>query len=321
MAITEQQNHLVRTLLKLVISVSLIVFLIQKLGGSAVRKSLMAVDLVDFGFACVVFAFLTIVQAWRWHLIARVLHVQFGLRRAVRINFVGAFFNQILPSSVGGDVVRIYELHKCGVPLGRAFNCIAIDRIAAMLTMVALVVGGMIALGPRITSMQVNVILAELGASAVVALALLLLLDKLPIPRRLGGLAPVKALVKIASDARSVFLSCGIILPVIVVSLLIHIAVGMVFWMLGRHSGLGVDLTMCVVLVPLALLFTILPISLAGWGMREGVIVVAFGFAGGNTIAALATSMLIGAAFAVAALPGALLWLTRSRLRVGEGLT
>jgi glycosyltransferase 2 family protein len=314
-AITKDRKHLAVTLLKLFVSVGLFAFLIQKLDGSELRKSLSSADPVVFGFACLVFALITIIQSWRWHLIAKVLQLQFGLRSAVRIGFIGAFFNQILPSSVGGDAVRVYELRKCGVPLGKAFNSIAIDRIAALLSMVALVVGGVLALGDGVASTQVNLVLAELGVGAVAALALLLLLDRLPMPGYLGMLAPVKALVKIAGDARSVFLSCGIILPVTVVSLLVHIAVGVVFWMLGRQSGLGVDLTTCVVLVPLALLFTILPISLAGWGVREGVIVVAFGFAGGNTISALATSILIGAAFAVAALPGALLWLTR-----GEGL-
>ena len=313
MVTSKHQKHLAINLLKLAISISLFVFLIQKFDGSELRKILLSADPVAFGFACLVFALITIIQTWRWHLIARVLKLQLRLRSAVRISFIGAFFNQILPSSVGGDAVRVYELCKCGLPLGKAFNSIAIDRIAALFAMVALVVGGVVALEGRIASMQMKLAITQIGVCAVTALALLLLLDKLPMPRYLGMLAPIKTLIKIAGDARIVFLSWDIILPVTVVSLLIHIAVGVVFWLLGRHIGLGVDMTMCVVLVPLALLFTIIPISISGWGVREGAIVVFFGFSGGDTIAALATSIQIGAAFAVAALPGALLWLTRRK--------
>jgi uncharacterized membrane protein YbhN (UPF0104 family) len=61
-------------------------------------------------------------------------------------------------------------------------------------------------------------------------------------------------------------------------------------------------------MVPLAGLIMVIPISIAGWGVREGVMVVGFGYLGVAPEAALALSILYGLLMLVVALPGGIVW-------------
>jgi len=65
----------------------------------------------------------------------------------------------------------------------------------------------------------------------------------------------------------------------------------------------------CMVLMPPVMLVTTLPISIAGWGVREGAMVAAFAMVGVQADDALALSFLFGVTSIIFALPGGVLWL------------
>ena len=73
----------------------------------------------------------------RWQLFLRMLHIEVPLREITRLFFIGAFFNQFLPGTTGGDVVRVIFLmrdhpeHKT-----EGFLSVAIDRLLAVLVLV-----------------------------------------------------------------------------------------------------------------------------------------------------------------------------------------
>ncbi len=75
----------------------------------------------------------------RWHLFLKMLHVEVKLREVTSLFFIGAFFNQFLPGTTGGDVVRVLYLmrdhpeHKTA-----GFLSVAIDRLLAVLALVVL---------------------------------------------------------------------------------------------------------------------------------------------------------------------------------------
>ncbi|HEC14310.1 MAG TPA: UPF0104 family protein, partial [Rhodospirillales bacterium] len=75
--------------------------------------------------------------------------------------------------------------------------------------------------------------------------------------------------------------------------------------------GLGLDVTFvdCLVLFPPVLLVTTLPISIAGWGVREGAMVAAFGLVGVPAEGALVLSILFGLLSIAISLPGGVIWL------------
>jgi hypothetical protein len=84
---------------------------------------------------------------------------------------------------------------------------------------------------------------------------------------------------------------------------------------IARGMGIAVGTLECLVLVPPVLLVSTLPISVAGWGVREGAMVTAFGFAGVAESEAVALGVLFGLVVLVVGLPGGLIWFLTGRER------
>jgi glycosyltransferase 2 family protein len=307
-----------KTLIKLVVSGGLLALLAYKLDTPTVREGLLGVNRGVFLTALFSLVLLIALQGWRWLVVARALGVPVKLPTAVALAFVGSFFSQVLPSAVGGDAVRVYRLYKSGVSLGQAFDSTLIDRVLAVIGLVVLAFAGALVFGWTRMPGQLTALLAVFAAAAVVGVAVLLNLDRAPLPRWMARHAMLHKLTRVSADARLICGAPWALLAAIGASLVGHIGVSGTFWLLGRHTGLGVDFAGCVAIVPLATLLTMLPISVAGWGVREGALVLAVTAVGGNPAAALVTSILLGVATACASLPGALVWLGDSRRRSRE---
>jgi uncharacterized membrane protein YbhN (UPF0104 family) len=82
----------------------------------------------------------------------------------------------------------------------------------------------------------------------------------------------------------------------------------LVFWLLGQSLGLPTSLQQWFIVAPTVLLVSMLPISIGGWGVREGAMVVALHPFGISAEDALLPSVLFGLCAVVATLPGGILW-------------
>lgn len=68
----------------------------------------------------------------RWDHVIVALHGRIGFQRCLRYVWEGQFFSQVLPSSVGGDVVRVFQVHREGLSTGVAATTVLLDRLAAL---------------------------------------------------------------------------------------------------------------------------------------------------------------------------------------------
>jgi uncharacterized protein (TIRG00374 family) len=303
----------VKGLIKLVVSGGLIALLAYKFDTPAVREGLLGLDGGVFFTALFWLVLLIALQGWRWLVVARAINVTVQLPTAIALSFVGSFFSQVLPSAVGGDAVRVYRLYKSGVSLSQAFDSALIDRVLAGIGLVLLAFAGALSFGWTSMPAQLIALLGVFAAASALATVVLLNLDRIPLPRWIARHALLHKLTRVSADARLICRAPWALLVAIGASLLAHVGVSGTFWFLGRHTGLGVGFAGCVAIVPLATLLTMLPISVAGWGVREGALVLAVTAVGGNSVAALVTSILLGLATACASVPGAIVWLADSR--------
>jgi uncharacterized membrane protein YbhN (UPF0104 family) len=118
----------------------------------------------------------------------------------------------------------------------------------------------------------------------------------------------MRALLDLAALARKVVFNPRYALPALLLSVLSFVGFAVIVYCLARAMQLDVRLLDCILLVPPVILVTVVPISIAGWGVREGAMVVAFGFIGVPASAAFAVSVLFGLTLAAASLPGSLIW-------------
>ena len=243
----------------------------------------------------------------RWRIVCRQLGKPLHFLMLLRFTLIGVFFNQCLPSTVGGDAVRIWLARRAGFRLGGAVNSVLIDRLVALAALALLSIATLPALFARVADpIARNGVMIGLAAIAG-GLVLIVVIDRLftlPARFRLS-----EAIAKLAGDVRDVMFKPRPATAVMGMSLGIHLITITMMTSLAIGLGVPVGFLDCLVLVPPVILASVVPISLAGWGVREGAMVAAFGFIGVAAHEALALSVAFGLVIMLTGGPGGVLWM------------
>ena len=273
-----------------------------------IANALTGLNLATLGLAVFVLALTVPANAARWHYILSASGYSPGMAKLAKIVLVGLFFNQVLPSGIGGDAVRAWRCHLLGIRIGQAIRSILLDRAMGFASIVLAYAAGLpILLRMMADGLQQGVFVAIL-LIAVGGLAALFSLDFLP-----NFLLRVKFLSFLASisiEARRLVSDprrLGVIFSLALLGTAINI------WAYQRIAlSIGADLSFVdwILIVPPVTLVQLLPVSLAGWGIREAALVVVLSAFDIPSEIALTISLLFGACQVLIALPGGLVWVT-----------
>ena len=299
-------KRLAITALKIAVSAALLWFLFHRIALAPVIADLKR---VRPGPAALVLA-LGLSQIFlftaRWQRVARICHAPLSWRAHLRLILIGLFFNQTLPSSMGGDAVRMWLSVRMGVPAGRAFTSLAVDRFVALIVLMGLSIATLPLfynlVGDAALRHGLSILLAA-GAAGFV----FLLLGGSMLAARLHAWRITAPLGAIAMGLRKIFLHpAG--LMIVLLSLAIHLMSVAIILLIAAGLGIGFGPDAALVLVPPILLVSVVPIAIAGWGLRESAMVVALAQVHIAAPDALAISILYGLLQILTGLPGAVLW-------------
>lgn len=295
-----------KLLLKGAVSAILIWLLLRNTNTDAVVAQLFDVGWRAFVLSTLLLAGLALPATLRWQAVLAALGRRIAFGHGLRVVMVGLFFNQVLPSNIGGDAVRIWQIRRDGVDLRTAINSVVIDRLMALGILFLIIVVSLPALFAIVPGPVARAGLVILACGGLVGYALFAFLDKLP--DFFFRWRATKAIAALSADFRTVISSPRFGSAALALSLVIQLASALSVFVLAASLQYKISLLDCVILMPPVILATAIPISIAGWGVREGAMVVAFGYAGLSAHDALALSVLFGAAMVCAGLPGGLIW-------------
>jgi len=231
----------------------------------------------------------------------------------VRLTWIGHFFNQVLPSSVGGDAVRVWEAHRLGLKPGPAIQSIVLDRIVSLLGLMILVIVGLPFLSNALELHQLHgfanalwlFMLAVLSSHGLLAFILRwrapALASKFKIVRWIAHLCVVYSELW---QQKSFIL----LLTVTVFSHTLHCAI---FSFIGSAVGFSLPLLTSIQTIPLIMLSSVIPISVAGWGIRENLSIFLLGLYNVAAVYAFLCSVIFGLLLMLVSLPGCVLWWKR----------
>jgi uncharacterized membrane protein YbhN (UPF0104 family) len=303
-------------IVKLAVSVALIAYMATTFDlGEAVQRIAEA-DLGWIVVSSVIFFLLLANNSLRWEIVIGAIGSRLGFWAALRMLYIAAFFNQALPSTIGGDAARMVLSRRAGLPLATAVNSVMLERVVAVLGLILLVVVTQPFLLSRIGDNPAKYIFPLLAAAGIGGVCMLMVLDRTPDRWRRWSL--VRAIAQLAADAKSLFLRPRFAVGAILLGVLGQLLISAMFYTLAQGLNLDhVDLLDCVVLIPPVILITTIPISIAGWGLREGAMVTLFAFVGVAQGDAFVLSVLFGVVNLILSLPAGLVWLASGR-RKGE---
>jgi len=294
-------------LLKGGISFGLIAWVLSKVDPAAAWAQAKSMDGWLALLAVVLMTVQIVLGAVRWALVLRALSAPFHWLRSLSVYYIGIFFSIVLPGAVGGDAVRMWFARRNGLTLATAVNSVALERAVTVFALVLLVCLCQPILLLRLPNLPGTWVFPMLLAVCVIGILVLAVLDRLP--ESLHRWRLVRGLALLAADTRKLFFHPGFSLVTLIVALIGHINLSLVAYVLAVGLGLDVHVLDCLVLVPPVILIITLPISIAGWGVRETAMVTAFSYVGVAHDSALVLSILFGLTSMVTALPGGLVFL------------
>ena len=299
-------NKKIAVLLKVIVSLGLIIFLINQVDFKGIVNILKNVDITMIIYAMILLTIQVFIATTRWQFVLKCQKIMLDYKNTLQILWSGLFFNQAMPSSVGGDVIRGYYLKKQGITLGRATLGVLMDRLFGMMGLVFLVVASLPLLFELINDSiaRSGVLFIALGIS--LALLFIFFTDKLP--GNFSHLKVIRGFYSLSQDGRHCISKNYNGLIIIIISILIHLISVVTVMTMAIGLGINVEWSGFLLIIPLVTLMMVVPISIAGWGVREGVMVVGFGYLGVAPEAALALSILYGLLMLVVALPGGVVW-------------
>lgn len=292
---------------KFVVSAALLYWVFAQTSFDAVLDSLAGLDPVFLGLAIVATALAMPLMAARWRLVGFALGAPLGYRRLLSIVWIGFFLNQALPSSIGGDAMRIHLAWRASARKAKAVNGVILDRLlglfAALLLAVLFTPTLYDWLGPSPEFWLIAIALAGIAAAFLALVAFHVTLGAWF--TRLLLVGPVNELSR---DARTCLFSRRHGAVIVALSVVIQLLQIVTVWFLAQAIGIGVGILPIAAFVPTVILITSLPISIAGWGVREQAFVFFMAFFGVAAAPALTASILLGLVWIVTSVPGAFVW-------------
>lgn len=206
----------------------------------------------------------------RWWTLTTALGIRAGVLRIWRLYSEGLFFSLCLPSSIGGDVVKVFRISPTKNGRVLAALSVAADRVAGL---IAILIIGMAALSGRALEVSGWATLG-IGVGFLLAACAAVLLGMWVMRRVHASLAVDGRLAKILRPLVPYQDRPGVLIGAIGQSIVIQLMSSTIIVALGWGLGLDIPLVAYYSIAPLVALAMALPLSINGVGIREGLIVV-----------------------------------------------
>jgi hypothetical protein len=295
--------------LKLGISGGLLYWAFRGVDLGAVAGHLARIDALWIAAALAALFAQIAIAGQRWSWIAGKLGAALPLGRATRYTFVGTFFNQALPSTVGGDAMRVWLLGRADRQWKRAVYSVIVDRAAGVGFLAVIVAACLPWSLQLIAAHEGRAAVMLIGLGGVAGLVVGLAMGFVPLRGRLAEWRLARFLFEIAGAARAALLDRSRGLGIAIVSIVIHVLTVFAAWCLARAIAISPNALNMLILIPPVMLISMIPISIGGWGIREGAMVVAFGYAGIEPSQALTVSVLLGGSTLAVGIVGGAVWI------------
>jgi len=301
-------RRILLSIAKILVSAALLYPALRKVNFSDLASRLGLSSAGWIALAIAVTLLQVLAGALRWREISADCGAPLSVAQAVRYNMIGSFFNQVLPSSIGGDAMRLWLIGRGPAGWRAATYSIFVDRAIGLIALAVLIVASLPWSYRLIGDPHGRLALLFIDLAALAAGAGFLLLGRLHWSwlKRIWATNHLHACSVIANHA---LFSRQRGWRITLLSLFIHILAVAIAWCVVKAIAAPVQIGDVFLLIPPVMLITMLPISIAGWGLREASMALAFGYAGIAASEGVNISLLFGAVYFLVGALGGLVWI------------
>jgi uncharacterized protein (TIRG00374 family) len=301
---------------KIAVSLGLLAYLFSTTDLDALARRVRTGDPMLLALAMVLYATILAISTWRWRVLLQAQGFAAPLADLSASYLVATFFNNFLPSNIGGDVIRVRDSSRLTGSTTTSLAVVAIDRILGLGALYALALSAYVLGGPSVRHLAgARAVLLGLG---LVFGTMAYVFFRPGIARRVvsaAGLARFPwALKRFETVQAAVHVYRQQVAAVWVAflgSVALQTLVVFYYYYVARALRIPLPLSACFLMVPLCNLLQTVPISFNGWGIRESVFILYFSQVGLPRDSALAFSLVGAGLIVLMSLSGAVVWTSR----------
>jgi uncharacterized protein (TIRG00374 family) len=302
--------------LKLAVSAALLAYLLSTTDLGALANRVRTGDMLLLACAVVLYMAMLGLSTWRWRLLLHAQGFPASLRYLSSSYLVASFFNNFLPSNIGGDIVRVRDSSRLTGSTTTSLAVVAIDRIVGLGALYSLAVAAYVFGGSDVRHLAGSrAILLGLG---VVFGGLAYLFFKPGTSGRFmtaSGLASfdwIRQQFETVQAAVHVYRErVGVVWIAFGASVALQAIVVWYYYAIAHALRIPLPLDACFLMVPLCTLVQMIPVSFNGWGIRESVFTLYFTQVGLSRDSGLAFSLVGAGLIVLLSLSGAVVWASR----------
>ncbi len=300
---------------KLAISAGLAWLLLRRVDFAPVGHFLQSNRAIAALAICVsVLAAQAVLAAVRLRWIMRLMNLQLPVSVGFSIWMIGLLISQTLVTFIAGDAARIWQLVRRGYARRLSGSTIFLERalgFAVLMAMVLVCIPYLLSHGATGAVATGLMLVAAACAAGILGFIASGFMHHV-VSRFASGLNMLRiaaVLVDVTSAARHLAANWKLTAGIVGLSIVMHLLNAVAFYVLGKAAGIDLDILTTIAISLPVMLIALMPIALAGWGVREGAAVVGYGLFGIAPEAALVVSVAFGLALLIVSLPGGLyLW-------------
>ena len=305
------------TALKIVVSLGLIAYLLSRVGIDELVEAMRSAstNYLYLLIALAIYFGAIAVGSVKWQILLKAQGLRVPLGRLLSFTFVGLFFGNFLPTNVGGDLVRGYDLARHTLLPAETAISVVVDRMLGLIAFVFVAV----VMASLVVYSEGQVALWEVAAAAGVVLLALSGIFALMLSDRLRGLigrlfnVPLLSSLAPLYDKLSTALSAyrrsyWALAISFCISILVLTIGSVVNYLISLALGGGISLLHIFLFTPLITFVLLIPISIGGIGLNQSAYVFFFNLVGVPEQKSLAMSLIMQAIIIISSLPGGVLW-------------
>jgi uncharacterized protein (TIRG00374 family) len=302
---------------KVGVSLALLAYLLSTTDLAALTLRVRSGDPLLLAGALALYTVTLALATWRWRLLLRAQGYHAPMGHLSASYLVATFFNNFLPSNVGGDVIRVRDSSHLTGSTTASLAIVAIDRILGLgalylLAVVAYALGGQTVRrleGALPALLLLGVIFAVMGYVYVTPG----IARKVMSVSRLTAFPSIRERFEVAQGAVHVYREqVAVIWTAFAASVALQALVVCYYYEVAHSLRIPLPLSACFLVVPLCTLVQTVPISFNGWGIRESVFILYFRQLGLSRDSALAFSLVGAGLIVLLSLSGAVVWSSRA---------
>ncbi len=308
---------------KVSVSAALLYFLITRIDLEGFLAAGREFPLWSFAPLTLIFICTVFIGSWRWRVFLGAHGLKQSILKGVKLYMIGYFFNNFLPSGVGGDVVRGFSAGKDHGRMSEVYASIAAERLAGLLgTLLIAAVFLPIVRPPS----PLPIAILFLNAIFWIGTILFIFFDLEAFLRNILKILPFGIGNKVADFVEAVrhyrkdraALAKGLLLSILYQGSLIFFV-----YIIARIAGVAeIPWTAYFCFVPLIWIIALIPISLNAIGVREASFSFFFGLWGASEAKGLLVSLVFFGTSVICGILGGIIWAASGHAakKIGEGV-